>query len=187
MSANTDLYVNVICLLSFGGKESMAFIKFLKKSLTKILKVIIYRRSLFSLDLDKQTGWQSCRMRAWRASSSQIKQWATLYNICCMTQHCQSTCPDFGALLGHSPRRSILPCLPCMRMQAWILDQKDFYQRQHIIHSSLTPNVLVKSRKVNLTHPVIRRQTWDCVCKAPSSVWHRMGTQKCLFLSFVQH
>ena len=34
----------------------MAFIKFLKKSLTKILKVIIYRRSLFSLDLDKQTG-----------------------------------------------------------------------------------------------------------------------------------
>ena len=39
-----------------------------------------------------------------------------------------------------------------------------------IIHSSLTLNVLVKSRNVNLTHPVIRRQTWDCVCKAPSTV-----------------
>ena len=66
------------------------------------------------------------------------------------TQHCQSACPDFGALLGHSTRRSTLAetCLPWYENTSMNFGpERLLSETTQILHSSLILNVLVSQEK----------------------------------------
>lgn len=85
-------HVNVICSLIFLERESMDYIKFLKESLTKILKSNHYRQSLISQGLDRQTVSRA----VWRGRGGRLpQQWSGGQQCTCCacvvwTQHCQS-------------------------------------------------------------------------------------------------